>query len=111
MLPAPTPAVARAMVVFGLGGFVVSWACFAAWGSTHGLAFVAFWREALLGEAAGVGLAWDLVFSGLAVTALAVGWRRELGGRWLAAVLLGTWVAGVCVGLAALGWGLHRAWS
>jgi len=109
MLPPPSPSVARALLFCGLGGFVVSWACFAAWGQTHGLAVVEFWRAALLGDAAGVGLAWDLVFSGLGVTALAVGWRREIGTKGLVATLLGTWVLGVCVGLAALGWGLHRA--
>jgi hypothetical protein len=96
----------RWALVFGGIGLVVSWAFFGQWIATNGPDAVLFWSKALWSGSA-AGLVWDLAASGAIVTAVAVHRRAQLGTRGLVAVLLGTWVLGVCVGLAAL-WFFQR---
>lgn len=89
------------VATLGVAGLVISWTFFAAWFAEHGLAVGRFWTLALWsGDSAG--LVWDLVATGAIVTVLALRWRRALGKKGLAAVLLTTWILGVCGGLALL---------
>jgi hypothetical protein len=89
------------VVALGVAGLVVSWLFFARWIGAHGLDAGRFWSQALWsGESAG--LVWDLVASAGIVTALSIRWRRALGGAGIVAVLLTTWILGVCGGLALL---------
>ncbi len=89
------------ILAFGLGGLAVSWFFFGMWFAEHGLDFGRFWTVALYsGESAG--LVWDLVASGALVSVIALYRRATLGAGRVAAVLVTTFVLGVCGGLALL---------
>ena len=82
------------------------------WFSVQGVSLATIgegWSTALTANQPGTGLTWDLVFSGLIVTVLAVARGRELGTTRVAAVIGLTWTLGVCVGLGAWVWWLPRA--
>lgn len=106
--PAPAPLATgttlHLILAFGVLGLVVSWAVFIAWGFDAGFtpsAFVKFWQLAFT-EAGISGLTWDLIASGLILSALTVHRRHVIGGGGVALVLSLTWTLGVCVGLAVL---------
>ncbi|HJL15565.1 MAG TPA: DUF2834 domain-containing protein [Sandaracinaceae bacterium LLY-WYZ-13_1] len=101
----PSRRAARVSAALGVAGLVVSWAFFGAWGLAHGPELGRFWTLALAtGDSAG--LVWDLVFSAGIVTALTLARRRAWGPGRVAAVLLTTWILGVCGGL-----GLYAVFS
>lgn len=89
------------VLAFGLGGLAVSWFFFGMWFAEHGLDLARFWTVALYsGESAG--MVWDLVASGALVSVVALHRRAALGAGRVAAVLMTTFLLGVCGGLALL---------
>lgn len=100
---------ARLSALAAFAGLVVSWAFFSWWMSIHGVDLSTFWTIALTANEPGTGLTWDLVFSGVITTVLTAARARALGPGRVVAILLGTWILGVCVGLGLWAWWLPRA--
>lgn len=89
----------RFVLFFGAVGLIVSWFLFSQFVAEHGLDFGLFISSTSSGDAAG--LVWDLVACGWILTAMTMARRAVLGTGGVIAVLLLTWILGVCVGLAA----------
>ena len=87
------------VIALGVAGLVISWVFFADWMIANPIDVVAFLKAAFRNGAA-AGLATDLTFCGFIVTVLSLYRRKELGWPRVVSILLGTWILGVCVGLA-----------
>lgn len=85
---------------FGIAGLVVSWGLFATFFMEHGPDMVKFWYEATWGVGGIAGLTWDLIFSALILSTIAIRDRDELGTNGMLGVIFMTTVLGLCGGLA-----------
>ena len=74
-------------VLFGVLGWVLSYAMFLKFLMAHHWDFFGGWTEAFTTSDFGTGLLLDLVAMTVMMIVLAIGDRRRLGGRWAALVI------------------------